>query len=309
VPTRRSQRVETGDVIELSAPPLQSLGVEPQPIPIDIVHQDQDICIVNKPQGLVVHPNTNDLDGTLVNGLLHWVKDLSGINGVERPGIVHRIDKDTSGLLVVAKHDQAHRHLGLQFRAHSIDRLYVALLWGAPIPGEGVVQGIIGRHPTERRKMSGRATSGKFAVTHYRVVEDYGPVCLVACSLETGRTHQIRVHMGEILRHPVVGDPVYGGLVAPRRLFPDPKVAACLRDVKGQMLHAATLGFFHPRDDRYVFWKAPPPEPMAGLIRSLRESVGTDPLAPGPWDEAPRQGWNPTRMLKGEDGVDELDEE
>lgn len=280
---RRSDRVEEGDRIEVECPPLQSLGVEAEAIDVRIVHQDADIVLVDKHRGLVVHPNTNDLRGTLVNALLHHVTDLSGINGIERPGIVHRIDKDTTGLLVVAKNDRAHHHLGEQFRAHSIERTYHALLWGRPPVDDGTISTRFGRHPKERRKMSARVQGGRHAVTHYRLLEDYGGICLVACSLETGRTHQIRVHMSEMLKCPLVGDPVYGGLPVGRKPHPDPAVRALLDGLRGQMLHASTLGFIHPGRDHWVAFSTPPHEPMRSLVLALRRSAGIDPNRPEPW--------------------------
>lgn len=281
---RRSERVDEGDHIEVECPALQSLGVEPEAIDVRIVHQDADLVIVDKHAGLVVHPNTNDLRGTLVNALLHHITDLSGINGVERPGIVHRIDKDTTGLLVVAKHDRAHHHLGEQFRAHSIERTYHALVWGRPHTEEGTISSILGRHPKERRKMSTRATSGKHAVTHWRVVESYGLISLLSCSLETGRTHQIRVHMSEVLKLPLVGDPVYGGLADGRKPHPADAVRTILGPLRGQMLHATTLGFIHPGLDRWISFQSIPHQPMLGLVSALREAAGIPLHRALPWD-------------------------
>jgi len=281
---KRSQRLRPGELIEFTIPETQAADIVAQDLPLDIVYEDDDLAVVNKPQGLVWHTNTIDLDGTLVNALLFHLDNLSGINGIERPGIVHRIDKDTSGLLVVAKHDQAHNHLGEQFRAHSIERTYVALCWGCPRPSSGSIEGLIGRHPKDRRKQSGRVSSGKHAVTHYDVLEEYGRVAsLVRCTLETGRTHQIRVHLSE-LHHPLVGDKVYGGLKE-HWLPSDPKLRALLSPVRGQMLHAASLGFIHPGTDEFVQFRTPPHEVFARVLRGLREHSGLDPQTPGPWSD------------------------
>lgn len=282
-PVKRSQRISVGQTLLFAVPETQPCEVEAEDIPLDIVYQDADLLLVNKAAGMVVHPNTNDLAGTLVNALLFHIDDLSGINGVERPGIVHRIDKDTSGLLLVAKHDIAHRHLSEQFRAHSIDRLYVALCFGGGLfPSEGCIESDIGRDPHHRIKMASVTGGGKHAVTYYRQVESYGAVTMVECALETGRTHQIRVHLSE-KGHPLVADPVYGG--TRDRWFPrEPELKALVEHERGQMLHAATLGFIHPRTDEYVRFACPPPARMMGLIRGLRAATGQEPEAPGPWD-------------------------
>jgi 23S rRNA pseudouridine1911/1915/1917 synthase len=279
---RRSQRVHFGDQVSVVIPAVVALDVSAEDIPLDIRYEDEDIVIVNKAVGMVVHPNTHDRDGTLVNALLYHVTGLSGINGVERPGIVHRIDKDTSGLLVVAKHDQSHNHLGEQFRAHSIDRVYALLCWDAPSASEGTITSSLGRSHHDRKKIASVERGGKHAVTHYRVLETYGPVALVECALETGRTHQIRVHFSE-RQHPLVGDPVYGG-TREQHLPQDAGLRELLSPLRGQMLHAATLGFIHPRHDRYVHFHVPPPQTMMGVIEALRQYAGLPLDAPGPWD-------------------------
>jgi 23S rRNA pseudouridine1911/1915/1917 synthase len=278
---RRSQRLRPGEVVELVIPPPRPSEVVAQDLPLDVVYEDDDLAIVNKPAGLVAHPTTHDLDGTLVNALLFHLDSLSSINGIERPGLVHRIDKDTTGLLVVAKNDHAHQHLSEQFRAHSCERTYVMLSWGCPIPSSGTVEGLIGRDPKDRRKQSGKVTQGKHAVTHYAVLEDLGPVALLRCQLETGRTHQIRVHLSE-LHHPLVGDPVYGG-TRKQWLPQDPGLRALLAPLRGQMLHAASLGFIHPTRDAFVQFRVPPHEPFLSTLRALRARVGLEPDAPGPW--------------------------
>jgi 23S rRNA pseudouridine1911/1915/1917 synthase len=280
---RRSHRLSTGDVVELVVPPPIRADVLPEDIPLDIVHQDSDLVVVNKPKGMVVHPNTHDVGGTLVNALLHHIHDLSGINGVERPGIVHRIDKDTTGLLVVAKNDRAHVSLSNQFRDHSIDRRYLALCWGRPAASAGTIESTIGRHKKDRRRQTSFSPiTPRDAVSHYKVLEEYGVASLVQCELETGRTHQIRVHFTERLGHPLIGDPVYGGLA--KGLMPsEPALRKILAPIRGQLLHAATLGFIHPRRDEYVHFAAPPPPTMLDAIKTLRRHAGMDEDAPGPW--------------------------
>ncbi len=279
---RRSDRVHFGDQVSITIPSATPLDVPAEDIPLEIVYQDADIVLVNKAVGMVVHPNTHDREGTLVNALLHHIDDLSGINGIERPGIVHRIDKDTSGLLVVAKNDHAHKHLSEQFRAHSIDRIYALLCWNTPSNNEDTITSSLGRSPHDRKKMASVDRGGKHAVTHYRVLESYGPVALVECALETGRTHQIRVHFSE-RQHPLVGDPVYGG-TKEKHLPTNPDLRDLLSPLRGQMLHAATLGFIHPSTDEYVHFHVAPPEPMLGVIQALRRHAGLEATTNGPWD-------------------------
>ncbi len=244
-------KVYQGDVFTVRIPPPTPAEPEGQDIPLDVVYEDDDLIVIDKPAGLVVHPAAGNADGTLVNALLaHCKGSLSGIGGVERPGIVHRLDKDTSGLMVAAKTDAAHRGLAKQFEDHSIDRAYLAVVWGVPRPTEGEVEGNIGRDPKNRKKMAvvgeGR---GKYAKTYYKVVERLGMrASLVECRLATGRTHQIRVHMAS-LGHPVVGDPLYAGRhgrqTGPSGALPE-DVKKTLSDGKGQALHAYILGFNHP---------------------------------------------------------------
>ncbi|MCO4769566.1 MAG: RluA family pseudouridine synthase [Deltaproteobacteria bacterium] len=278
---RRSQRLKPGELIELVIPPPRPSEVLAQDIPLHIVYEDEDLALVNKPTGMVVHPTTHDLDGTLVNALLFHFGSLSAINGIERPGMVHRIDKDTSGLLVIAKNDVAHHHLSEQFRAHSIERTYVMLCWGCPVPASGTVEGLIGRDPRDRRKQSGRVTRGKHAVTHYSTLEELGRVALMQCQLETGRTHQIRVHLSE-MHHPLIGDYVYGG-TKKHWLPSEPKLRALLAPIKGQLLHATSLGFIHPRTDEFVQFRVDPEPEFMTVLSALRERVGIAPDAPGPW--------------------------
>lgn len=265
---RRSHKLRGEEEISVVVPDPVPLGLVPEDIPLEIVYQDHDILVVNKPPGLVVHPTANDTEGTLVNALLYHVDDLSGISGVERPGIVHRLDKDTSGLLVVAKNDFAHSALQEQFREHTLTRRYQALIWGSLVPSEGTIDRPVGRHPVDRRKMSSRVVQGKDAVTHHRTLEVLGPISHVELTLETGRTHQIRVHLSDA-GHPVVGDPVYGGRLS-KRPVADPRLEALLKPIHRQMLHAFHLGIDHPRAGEYMVWEADPPEDMRDLLLALR---------------------------------------
>lgn len=238
-PLEKSYRCAEGDVIEIHIPDPVPLRVEPEEVPLDIAYEDGDLLVVNKPRGMVVHPAAGHADGTLVNALLaHCGGSLSGINGVLRPGILHRIDKDTSGLLIVAKNDFAHQSLAAQIKEHSFTRIYEAVVHGSLRGDDGTVDAPIGRHPTDRKKMAVTDRNSKNAVTHYQVVARYRGFTHVRLKLETGRTHQIRVHMA-YLGHPVAGDPVYG----PRRPVPG---------LNGQCLHARVIGFRHPRDGRYL---------------------------------------------------------
>lgn len=247
-------KVKTGDKIELEIPEPEELTVEPENIPIDIIYEDKDIIVVNKTKGMVVHPAPGNYTGTLVNALLYHCKDLSGINGVIRPGIVHRIDKNTSGVLVVAKNDFAHQELAAQFKEHSIKREYYAIVEGRMGNLEGTIDAPLGRHHKDRLKFA-VVKGGKRAVTHYEVLEVYNGYSLVKCRLETGRTHQIRVHMA-FIGHPLVGDEVYG--LKKQKLVKD-----------GQALHAKNLGFIHPTTKEYVEFNSTLPLYLKELIRKL----------------------------------------
>lgn len=238
-PLGKSYRCAKGDRFAVRIPKPVPLKVEPEAIPLEIAYEDSDLLVVNKPQGMVVHPAPGHPDRTLVNALLaHCGGSLSGINGVLRPGILHRIDKDTSGLLIVAKNDFAHQKLAAQIKAHSFTRIYEAVVHGTLKDDFGTVDAPIGRHPVDRKKMAVTDRNSKRAVTHYEVIRRYRDFTHVRLRLETGRTHQIRVHMA-YLGHPVAGDPVYG----PKRAAPG---------LAGQCLHARVIGFRHPRDGRYV---------------------------------------------------------
>ena len=259
-----SMKVAVGQDYSITVPAPVALDAVAQDIPLDIVHEDADLIVVDKPAGLVVHPAAGNLDGTLVNALLHHCDgQLSGIGGVARPGIVHRIDKDTSGLLVVAKSDKAHEGLARQFKDHSIDRLYAAIVYGIPAPGSGTVDAWIGRSDADRKKMAvHREGRGKHAVTHYRVMERLRSAAMVECRLETGRTHQVRVHMAH-LGHPLIGDPVYG---RDRKGF---KSILETLGFKRQALHAKRLGFIHPVTEEPLAFDSPLPADMQELLSEL----------------------------------------
>ena len=259
-----SMKVGAGQLYAVNIPAPAEAEAIAQDIPLNIVHEDADLIVVDKPAGLVVHPAAGNLDGTLVNALLHHCRgELSGIGGVARPGIVHRIDKDTSGLLVVAKSDRAHEGLAQQFKAHSIDRLYAAIVYGLPQPSAGTVDTWIGRSDADRKKMAvHREGRGKHAVTHYRTIERLAGAALVECKLETGRTHQVRVHMAH-LGHPLIGDPVYS---RDRKGFKT--ILETLR-FKRQALHAKRLGFIHPLTGQKLSFDSALPTDMQELLSEL----------------------------------------
>ena len=263
-----SRKVKEGEEFQLAIPDAAPAEPEAQAIDLAVVYEDDDLIVVDKPAGLVVHPAPGNPDRTLVNALLHHCAgSLSGVGGVRRPGIVHRIDKDTSGLVVAAKNDVAHAALAAQFAEHSIERAYVALCWGVPLPRHGSVNGAIGRHPVDRKKMAVVDSGGKRAVTHYKVLRCFGDYAsLVECRLETGRTHQIRVHMASI-GHPLVGDQVYGKSAARRGV---PVAARELLDrFRRQALHARILGFRQPRSLEPLHFESDIPSDFKDLISSL----------------------------------------
>ncbi|NQV99192.1 MAG: RluA family pseudouridine synthase [Rhodospirillales bacterium] len=248
-----SAKVADGQQFLVSIPPVVAADPEPQNIALDVVFEDEHLLVLNKPAGLVVHPAAGNWDGTLVNALLHHCGDsLSGIGGVARPGIVHRLDKDTSGVMVVAKSDLAHRHLAGQFEAHSLERAYKAVVWGIPNPRENRIEGQIGRSPNNRKKMAVLEIGGKYAATNYCVERTLGRAAsLLECRLETGRTHQIRVHMAEI-GHSVVGDPVYGGSGRKKLALARPEVRDQILAFRQQALHAYLIGFTHPASHEFM---------------------------------------------------------
>lgn len=260
-PKKSSYRLEDGDEVTADLPELKSPDIEPENIPLDILYEDDSILMVNKPKGMVVHPSAGHYTGTLVNAVLwHCQGQLSGINGVSRPGIVHRIDKDTTGVLVVCKNDAAHNAVAAQLKEHSITRKYRAIVHGVIKEDEGTVDAPIGRHPTERKKMASGVKNGKRAVTHYRVLERFQGYTYVECQLETGRTHQIRVHMASI-HHPLLGDTVYGP-------------AKDTHHLEGQTLHAMVLGLIHPVTGEYLEVEAPLPEYFENLLKKFRAISG-----------------------------------
>ena len=256
-PVSKKYILKAGDSVEISLPDPEPYEAVAENIPIDILYEDDDVLLVNKPKDMVVHPSAGHLDGTLVNALLYHCKDnLSGINGVMRPGIVHRIDRNTTGVIVVCKNDKAHNSLAEQLKEHSITRKYNAIVYNCFKEGNGTVNAPIGRHPVDRKKMAINHTHGKEAVTHYEVLRNLGnKYALIECTLETGRTHQIRVHMSSI-GHPLVGDDVYGPASSKFKL-------------EGQALHARVLGFIHPTTGEYMEFEAPVPDYFTELIEKL----------------------------------------
>ncbi|MEW6031644.1 MAG: RluA family pseudouridine synthase [Bacillota bacterium] len=285
--TKASYRLRAGDRVRVTVPFPEPLEVEPEPIPLDIVYEDDHLVVLNKPRGLVVHPAPGHLRGTLVNALLAHCDRLSGIAGVCRPGIVHRLDRDTSGVMVVAKTDQAHRSLSEQIRARTAQRRYLALVHGDVAAEEGTIETRIGRDPVNRKKMAVVHEGGREAVTHYRVLERYVDFTLVECALRTGRTHQIRVHMDHI-GHPVAGDPVYGPR-RPRRLrremarsmalVVDDGYPEAIGALEGQALHAHLLTFRHPATGEPMEFRVPMPPDMERAVAELRRR-GPLPLGP-----------------------------
>lgn len=252
----KKYKVKTGDTVEMTIPePVRAENALPEEIPLDIVYEDEDVAVINKPRGMVVHPAPGNETGTLVNALLYHFKDLSSVGGVVRPGIVHRIDKDTSGLIMVAKNDKAHLSLSEQLKVHSITRIYRAVVWNNFREEEGTVDAPIARDPKNRFRMAVEA-GGRNAVTHYRVLERYGQFTLIECRLETGRTHQIRVHMAW-KKHPLLGDALYGPAKNPF-------------GAEGQMLHAGVLGFDHPTTGRRMEFECDPPPEFTRILDRLR---------------------------------------
>ena len=255
---KASYRLTPGEHLQIHIPEPEEISIEPEDIPLDILYEDGDIIVVNKPKRMVVHPAPGHYSGTLVNALMYHCRDsLSGINGVMRPGIVHRIDQDTTGVLVVCKNDTAHQSLAEQLKEHSITREYQAIVHGHIKASEGTVEGSIGRHPVDRKKMAMNVRNGKPAVTHYQVIDELNhQYTYISCRLETGRTHQIRVHMAS-LGHPILGDNLYGPSKCPFKL-------------QGQTLHAKILGFVHPTTGEYMEFEAPLPDYFEKLLQKLR---------------------------------------
>ncbi|NLZ93200.1 MAG: RluA family pseudouridine synthase [Firmicutes bacterium] len=258
VERKANYRVREGEKVDITIPTVKASPLQAQAIPLEILYEDKSLLVINKPKGMVVHPAAGHTGGTLVNALLHHCQDLSGIGGEARPGIVHRLDKDTSGVIVIAKNDQAHTELAKQFKQHSVTREYVAIVHGRLTTKQGTINAAIARHPQERKKMAvTQSERGRWAVTHFKVLELFKDYTYLALRLETGRTHQIRVHLSSI-GHPVVGDPVYGHKKQKFKL-------------QGQALHARLLGFFHPIDGHYLEFHSEPPTEFQELLDELRK--------------------------------------
>ena len=271
-------RVKPDEIFEIVVPPAEPAVPKGEPIPLDVVYEDDWLIVIDKPAGLVVHPAAGNWSGTLVNALIaHCGDSLSGVGGVKRPGIVHRLDKETSGLMVVAKNDRAHRALAKQFADHGrkggLERSYEALVWGVPYPPKGAIKANLARNPRARQKMDVTTQGGKEAVTHYEILETFGPekapvAARVGCRLETGRTHQIRVHMAHI-GHPLIGDPVYGpGFKTKTRTLPE-RAGRAVEKLPRQALHATVLGFAHPKSKEILRFESPLPDDIARVLTSL----------------------------------------
>ena len=257
-PEKANYRMKTEDIVTISFPDAVETTIEPENIPLDILYEDDDLLIVNKPKGMVVHPSAGHYSGTLVNAVMYHCKDsLSGINGEIRPGIVHRIDMDTTGSLIICKNDTSHVDIAEQIKVHSVNRIYEGIVFGNVKEDEGTIEGPIGRHPVERKKMAINDKNGKPAITHYKVLERYGNYTYMQFKLETGRTHQIRVHMSSI-GHPLLGDSLYAS------------GKSQFKNLEGQTLHAKTIGFIHPTTKEYMEFSAPLPEYFKNLLIKLK---------------------------------------
>jgi len=261
---KANYKIHPEDEIHVEIPGPTPLPLVPEPIPLDILYEDEYLLVLNKPSGMVVHPAPGHDSGTLVNALLHHCKNLEGIGGRERPGIVHRLDKDTSGVLVVAKTDHVHRHLSRQFKLHTVNRVYIALVHGVVKQGSGVIDLPIGRDIKDRKRISPRTMKPKHSITHFKVIERFKDGTLLELKPQTGRTHQLRVHLSHI-HHPVAGDKTYGG-----------KNYSLLGKVKIDrlMLHAARIGFIHPGTERYMEFETPLPEEMKKVLDKLNRTEG-----------------------------------
>jgi 23S rRNA pseudouridine1911/1915/1917 synthase len=268
---RPSSRLRLGQAVTLTVPPPQAPALQPEAIALQVVHEDDDLLVVDKPAGLVVHPGAGASCGTLVNALLHHARNLSGVGGVLRPGIVHRLDKGTSGLMVVAKNDAAHRALATQFAGRTVEKEYLALVLGTPRLKEGTVDAAIGRDPHHRQRMSVRAPRGREARSAWRVVETFEGAALLRVRIHTGRTHQIRVHLSS-LGHPVAGDATYGGKRTPSSR--SAAARAALTGLTRPALHAARLSFVHPRTGQRLAFESPLPPDLAAVLERLRAATG-----------------------------------
>ncbi len=266
---RPKDKIRPGMEIEITIPPPEETDLKPENIPLNIVYEDAHIIVIDKPAGLVVHPGVGNLSGTVVNALMYHCPDIEGVGSRRRPGVVHRIDKDTSGLLVFSKTSQAHESLTAQFKDHSVIRRYRALVFGRMPQLEGTIDTMISRHPADRKKFTSKTNKGKRAITHWWVVQDFcSLVSLLEFKLETGRTHQIRVHLSEF-GHPILGDPVYGQTQRRLAHLPDTEIRQAIEHLKRQALHAYLLGFIHPHTGKEMLFESPMPEDMQTAITKL----------------------------------------
>jgi len=267
-PTKPSAHLKKGDIVSGILPKPEPLALNPEPLPITILYEDRSIIVVDKPQGMVVHPAYGNPSGTLVNALLYHCKDLAGINGVIRPGIVHRLDKDTSGVMVVAKDDLAYHELTKQFKNRAVEKVYLAIAYGQFKKEEGLIDSAIGRHPSQRKRMSIRSKKGRTAITRWRVVERLDGFTLLEIFPQTGRTHQIRVHLSSI-GHPILGDPLYGRKGRPGAIH-DPILRESIRKINRQALHAHRLAFRHPQTGERLEFESPIPQNIKSVLTWLR---------------------------------------
>lgn len=271
-PAKPSSHIKTGDIVSGRLPEPEPLSLKPEPLPLTVLYEDPSIIVVDKAAGMVVHPAYGNRSGTLVNALLYHCKDLAGINGILRPGIVHRLDKDTSGVMVVAKDDEAYHRLTKQFKNRTVKKVYRAIVYGTVSSDEGLIDSEIGRHPGERKRMSTRPRKGRPAITRWKKMEAFEGAVLLEIFPQTGRTHQIRVHLSSI-GHPILGDPLYGRKGRPGALH-DPVLRKCIRTLSRQALHAQRLEFTHPRTGETVQFISPMPRDMEAVLECLRSESG-----------------------------------
>jgi 23S rRNA pseudouridine1911/1915/1917 synthase len=276
-PTKPSVHIKAGDTVSGTLPEPSPLSLNPEPIPVTILYEDSSIIVIDKPSGMVVHPAYGNPSGTLVNALLYHCKDLVGINGVLRPGIVHRLDKDTSGVMVVAKEDEAFHQLTKQFKNRTVEKTYLAIVYGRFGQEEGLIDSAIGRHPSERKRMSTRTKKGRVAITRWKKVEEFNGATLLEIFPQTGRTHQIRVHLSSI-GHPILGDPLYGRKGRPGAIH-DPVLKECVKKINRQALHAQCLEFTHPRTGERVHFISPIHQDMKEVLEWLRSQTKNSSLS------------------------------
>jgi len=274
-PTKPSAHLKTGDIVSGTIPKPEPLSLKPEPLPLTILYEDPSIVVIDKPPGMVVHPAYGNPSGTLVNALLYHCKDLAGINGVLRPGIVHRLDKDTSGVMVVAKDNEAYNQLTKQFKDRTVEKVYWGIAYGKFVREEGLIDSAIGRHPSQRKRMSTRTKKGRMAITRWKVVERLDGFTLLEIFPQTGRTHQIRVHLSS-MGHPLLGDPLYGRKGRPGAIH-DPVLKECVRRMDRQALHAQRLRFNHPRTGERIQFVSPISQDMREVLEWLRSQKKTSP--------------------------------